>query len=728
MFKNIKLWQRIGGGFSLLMAIAIALGALAIVNMNKVETKAVMLQQEYVPELGIANRVERNALGTMHAMRGYSFTAEETYLDEARKKINLLHQGLNDAKELAAKSLHLTELNTAIGTVEDGLSRYEKLMEETIKVNAGMSLDNQQLDAAAQQYMRNCNDFLDRQNKIMAREVESGSSAAKLQERLDKITLVNDIIGLGNDTRVRLFKAQARRIPEAISAAMDNFPLMAKKLSQLRTITYTAENLQQIEATQKAAQNYKTAIDSLVENWMKTVDLSEQRGIAGDEVVAAAASVVLTGMDETTNVADVAVSTLNTSCTVMTWGLGVAVLIGLLIAVLITRSIISPIKQGVKLAEDIGRGDYSVRLNMDRGDEIGTLANALDRMADSLSLNADVAEQIAEGRLNVQVKLASDKDQLGLAFQKMVASLNDSLSQVQVASEQIASGSGQVSDSSQALSQGATESASSLEEISSSLNELASQTTTNAENARQANSLSIEATESARNGSRQMQNMVAAMTEINDAGQNISKIIKTIDEIAFQTNLLALNAAVEAARAGQHGKGFAVVAEEVRNLAARSSKAAEETSQLIEGSVEKTSNGSTIAHQTAAALDEIVNGISKVSDLVGEIAAASNEQAQGVNQINQGVSQIDQVTQQNTASAEESAAAAEELSGQALQLQEMLKKFVLDNRQTTASTQNESVAKSYASRGSWSSQPAPGQPQLAAKQTIQLDDDNFGKY
>ncbi len=417
---------------------------------------------------------------------------------------------------------------------------------------------------------------------------------------------------------------------------------------------------------------------------------------------------------------------------------GIVTLIALGLIWLAARSIARPIRAAADLADAVGAGDLSLRLQNQSADEVGHLSTALNAMADGLEQKAQVAEKVANGDLTMNVELASDKDVLGRALRKMVDRLNDLLGQVQTSSEQINSGSTQVSDASQTLSQGATESAASLEEITASMTEMASQTKLNADNASQANSLSKGAKNAATRGSNLMGDLVNAMGDINRSGEDISKIIKVIDEIAFQTNLLALNAAVEAARAGQHGKGFAVVAEEVRNLAGRSAKAAKETAELIENSAEKTRHGNAIVEKTEAALRGIVAGTTKVSDLVAEIAAASNEQSEGISQVNQGLNQIDSVTQQNTANAEESAAASEELASQSSQLQGMLGKFHLKGGARVAKAAVSRLAAApkrtapvlgYAGNAATYSQPAVIPTNDSdPSQVIALDDKEFGKY
>lgn len=238
--------------------------------------------------------------------------------------------------------------------------------------------------------------------------------------------------------------------------------------------------------------------------------------------------------------------------------------------------------------------------------------------------------------------------------------------------EQVVSASSQVSSASQSLAEGAAEQAASLEETSSSLEEMSSMTKQNADNAGQANGLMADISKVIDQADLSMTELTGSMQGISEASEETSKIIKTIDEIAFQTNLLALNAAVEAARAGEAGAGFAVVAEEVRNLAMRSAEAAKNTAVLIEDTVKKVNDGSDVVSKTNEAFSKVTDGSKKISGLVGEIAAASNEQAQGINQVNIAVTEIDKVTQQNAANAEESASASEEMNAQAEQMKQIV--------------------------------------------------------
>lgn len=235
--------------------------------------------------------------------------------------------------------------------------------------------------------------------------------------------------------------------------------------------------------------------------------------------------------------------------------------------------------------------------------------------------------------------------------------------------DQVVEASGQVNSASQSLAQGASESAASLEETSASLEEMASMTRRNVENAEQVKDLATHARQAGDAGSADMETMSAAMSGIKQASDDVAKIVKTIDEIAFQTNILALNAAVEAARAGQAGAGFAVVADEVRNLAQRAAQAARETAEKIQDSVAKSEHGVAISGKVAQSLAEIVSKARQVDELAAQVATASKEQNQGITQVNTAVSQMDKVTQGNAASAEESASAAEELNAQARSMQ-----------------------------------------------------------
>lgn len=357
---------------------------------------------------------------------------------------------------------------------------------------------------------------------------------------------------------------------------------------------------------------------------------------------------------------------------------GGALVIAMAVIFLTAKRIIGPLEKVVSMLGEMERGHIHSRLNLSGEDEIAQMACTMDRFTDCLEGEViDALKRLSEGDLTFDVEPKDQNDLLRGALKKLGEDLNGIMAQIQVAGEKIAEGSGQVSDFSQVLCQGSVTQASSLEEISSSMNEMASQTQTNAENASEASNLSREARSAAAKGNEQMLQMTEAMSEVNQSSHDISRIIKVIDEIAFQTNLLALNAAVEAARAGQHGKGFAVVAEEVRNLAARSAKAANETAELIESSVAKAQRGVDIADQTAGALGQIVDSVTRVTELVTQISSASQEQSAGLNEIRDALSQIDQVTQQTAGSSEESASAAEELSSQSVQLQQMLSRFHL---------------------------------------------------
>ncbi|MEW6012068.1 MAG: methyl-accepting chemotaxis protein [Elusimicrobiota bacterium] len=453
------------------------------------------------------------------------------------------------------------------------------------------------------------------------------------------------------------------------------------------------------------------------------------------------------------------------------WVLSIIIIIGILLSVFaafyITKSIIEPLKMGVDMMSEFSKGHLDKRLNLDRKDEVGELAQKMNEFADYLEKDmVNALIKTSNGDLNWEIKAKDEKDIIAPAlnklsfsiknlvkdtltlvesalqgnlsvrvddknyegefnkivkglnktldnvvepindvshvmervaskdltvriekdykgdFNKLKVAINTSLSnleevikQVLYATEQVSAAAAQISSGAQGLAQAASEQASSIEEITSSIQELSSMSKQNAGNAKEGRAMSEKAKEMSEEGLDGMKRLSEAIEKIKKSSDDTAKILKTIDEIAFQTNLLALNAAVEAARAGEAGKGFAVVAEEVRNLAMRSAEAAKNTANLIEEALKNAESGVSLNDDVKKKLEEIANQSVKVSQIVSEIAAASEQQEQGVEQINSGVQQLNQITQSNAANSEESASASEELSGQAQELMRMISEF-----------------------------------------------------
>jgi methyl-accepting chemotaxis protein len=368
---------------------------------------------------------------------------------------------------------------------------------------------------------------------------------------------------------------------------------------------------------------------------------------------------------------------------------GIFTLVGALIAVVVGITVgrtVEPLNLMMRLLKQVGETGNLTFTEADRQesrraamrrDEIGRSVSAFIQMLKQFVYYEKSLQTIAGRDLTVDVKVLGANDTMGGALRTMVNNLGDMFGRINVAAGQVSAGAQQIADGAQGLATGTSEQAASIEELSASIAEVSRSINESASAARDAAALAAGIKTKAERGSAQMDEMMRAVRDINEASQNIGRVIKAIDDIAFQTNILALNAAVEAARAGQHGKGFAVVAEEVRNLAAKSAEAAKNTENLIENSITRAELGVKIAEETNNSLHEIVEGIVASSHISDEIAANADQQSDAISQINIGIDQVSSVVQQNSATSEESAAASQELSAQSTTLSALIAQFKL---------------------------------------------------
>lgn len=622
--KNLKIGTKIYMGFGLLLAIAAALGMMAVWNMQRIRTASDYLDQEYVPEVAVSNNIERTALEGMIHMRGYILTGETEYLQQGRQTLSETEQYIEQAGELAQQAQQLTVLKSSVAELRAKMKAYQGLLQQYKRIFEAIQAQREQMDQSAKALLAHCEEFIQTQKSLMQKEISQKEGEEQLQQRLAKISRMNEILDTINAVRVLNFKAQAGK-KSLFDELPPLFERIKKQMEAIQAITRQESNLKHIEQILKESRAYADAINGYIDNQNRLEKVGTERAKVGWEFLDLAKGVAEKGMERTQEVSREAVNSLSLASNIMVTGLVVALIFGGIISVFITSNIVRPVKMAVEFTRQVSKGDLTARIELDQKDEVGILANAL---------------------------------------QEMVFALREMVGGIKSSADNVASGSQQLSSTAQEMSQGASEQAAAAEEASSSMEEMASNIRQNSDNAQQTESIVQQTSKSAQAGGRAVEETVEAMRQIVEK-------IAIIEEIARQTDLLALNAAIEAARAGDHGRGFAVVAAEVRKLAERSQEAAGEINRLSGSSMK-------VAEDAGSQLRAILPDIEKTAQLMQEIAAASQEQNSGADQINKALGQLDEVIQRNASASEEMASTSEELAGQAEQLQSMMRFFKMD--------------------------------------------------
>ncbi|WP_051249550.1 methyl-accepting chemotaxis protein [Maridesulfovibrio zosterae] len=706
--KDVKLGKKLGLGFAAILIIMTALGLMAILNMNSVSKGSDKLAQMYIPEVAEAIDVQKASLLTMHAMRGFSLTTNEAYWTESKKLLNeLRNDHLKDAKALADKYPQLVKLGKNVKKAISAVDQYTTLATQTRKVHDELQKNRMVMEESGRLFMENAYQYLTDQNEKVVKQIELQAPTAEIKERLEKITNINDVIDIGNNIQIKNFKAQAVRKLKILENSLKDFSKIDNELSVLRSVTKQEKDIQTLEQIKKEADDYQKAMKSFYENMLQLQKLDRSREEAADQVLASAEITADSGIEQTQLIANESAGNLDMATIILSAGLIIAVLVGISLAIWLTRAITGPMTKGVVFATKVAEGDLDQTLDIDQKDEAGQLATAMSKMVSNLKLKIAEAEQKskeadheserARKAMN-DAEAAQEKAESGRQLIMDAAKrLESVVERMTTSSEELSAQVEQASNGALIQTERVSETATAMEEMNATVLEVASNASNAAtesdkarEKAQEGSDVVGNAVNSIQNVENQINDLKVHMSSLGKQTEDIGSIMNVISDIADQTNLLALNAAIEAARAGDAGRGFAVVADEVRKLAEKTMTATNEVGEAISNiqngsrdsmnSMDKAvvtiEESSKLAALSGEALDAIVALVNATTDQVQAIAAASEQQSATSEEINRAVDEINRISSETSTSMSQSAIAVEELAQQSQELKGLVDEMV----------------------------------------------------